>query len=699
MEGLSFRVERLWAHNFPEDLIRRWVCGEDIILAQKTAPNFDVKSYSSVTLHAYDAGSELDRIVSTKKALFYPVNIVPPYTPHVVPGLNIAPGLIIARKNRLRYVTDWSNPDADLNQMCEPVDTNYRSIADFIHHLRPGALMFGLDLIDCFSHWLIKPHQRRYFGFRHPLVPTTGTFTFLPQGFAPSPGINDRNVKDLIQQTYLRFPGTILLDFVDDIRGVLTDARATSKPAADAVMKGIVDLWSDIGIRLHGPGKPDKYITPSTNCDWIGYTFDTADLFLEIINEKRLEIISNTEQFAAQIQQGATIKALQLASAIGSLRWVSIIIPEGAIFLKKANTALVNSGALKAWQIKPKPKIQPDPIINNPASFIEELHWWCSVLKSRPKIKIFYSAEAGVAFTSMSEDVRFADDRGADTSALFATAHIDASAIGWGVSVYGRVAAQGKTYDRGECPNTRELATLKNWLTAMNNPDEDQLSDVYLSVRTDNTVTQHYLNYTFGNIPHLTALAIEIKRLAAIRSIRIWADHTPGALNVVADSLSRFTTKHIPRDNHPDRFLAKTYWESIMGRLKPQPDTEIFATPDRSNARLFGWSSPINSIFDLAGSSANQPSWTTSVSWWFPPNQLLFQTLKYLSKFLKIPAPSRPIFYILVEVKGARFAHLIVKFRTVITFRSKLYLFNTGTIQNPTKLDLTQFKHVVLASV
>ncbi|MBN68159.1 MAG: hypothetical protein CME32_02610 [Gimesia sp.] len=694
LKGLSFNVERLWFHKFPENLIRSWVCGTHI--ESETVPLFDIKSYGSVTQHADLAGSEIDRIVQSGKAFQYPVNLIPPHERYVVPDLCIAPGHMITKKERLRYVTDWSNDDAALNQSCFPVETNYASILDLVHVVRPNIYMFGLDLIDCFSHWLLLPSQRRLFGFEHPTVPTTGVFTFLPQGFAPSPGINDRNVKALIAETILRFPDVRILDFVDDLRGVLHSDLALSQAATDSAMTAIVDLWTDIGVRLHGKSKPGKYIAACQDLEWIGYTVNSKHMFIEIRNDKRLEILDLLDEIILSIISDQTILALYLAGVIGVLRWAAFLITDGPIFLKQSNDRLCESGAPKLWQIKPRPKSLPNPKIPNPRSFLNEMQWWRRVLQARPQTKIHHTD--GVSFISTTTDLQYAHENGADITKIFKTMRIDACKIGWGLTCEGK-QHQGRwtqSKDLGtisKSSNSKELTTLLEWLYALDVLDDRSYNDTFITVKTDNMVSKHYLNFGLGNCPKLSSIGSHIKQKTAIRNIHIVAEHLAGASNLEADALSRFTDLVVPLDLNPHKFITNQYWNSITSRLDPKPTFEIFANEDKTNNRLLSLFSDSFSVFE-----SKAELWENHTTWWNPPATLLYSTLKFLHQKLKINKEARPHFYILVEVKNSRHSYFISKFKTRITFRSGLFLFADGTIDNQTVLPKTVNKYVVLSS-
>ena len=314
--GLSFVAEELWRWGLNPAVIREWLCGSTLDINYNKVQLYNVENYSSVTLFDTLAGCELDRIVSTNKALLYPLPREHTTNPLTIPNLHVAPGHMIAKASRVRWVTNWSSQEVMLNQLSTSPDTDYSPIYKLIHPLRPGTMMCGLDLQDCFAHWLLCVADRRYFGFRHPMQAAHGAFTHLPQGYGPSPGLNDKHIKSLISFTYSLFPDTLICDFVDDLRMIITNEKFhNSKATLRETMDGIYSIWNSIGIRLHGPDKPTKYMAPCTNIDWVGMTIDSQELFITMMEEKYQSLKKKVEVFIDKIEDNQEIRALELAGS------------------------------------------------------------------------------------------------------------------------------------------------------------------------------------------------------------------------------------------------------------------------------------------------------------------------------------------------------------------------------------------------
>ena len=53
---------------------------------------------------------------------------------------------------------------------------------------------------------------------RHPATQQLGVFLYLPFGLGPAPGINDRNVAEIIRVVNQSVAGVSVVAFVDDLR-------------------------------------------------------------------------------------------------------------------------------------------------------------------------------------------------------------------------------------------------------------------------------------------------------------------------------------------------------------------------------------------------------------------------------------------------------------------------------------------------
>ena len=101
--------------------------------------------------------------------------------------------------------------------------------------------MAGLDFQDCFLHWKIHPTCRRLLGVRHPITRQFGVFLFMPFGLGPAPGINDRNISQVIVVCKRAVKDIEVSAFVDDLR--LTNANRENLTATEDKEQLALKLW------------------------------------------------------------------------------------------------------------------------------------------------------------------------------------------------------------------------------------------------------------------------------------------------------------------------------------------------------------------------------------------------------------------------------------------------------------------------
>ena len=151
-------------------------------------------------------------------------------------------------------VRDWSRPQYPLNSLLVNLPAQYGAMDEFLGTLIPGAYMGGVDLQDCFLHWLVAPSCRRCLGVRHPLTGVLGVYLFLPVGSGPSPGINDGCVRAVLEVVRAHRPCLRIVDFVDDIRLVGTSGEHDALAASMTNMLAILGRMASVTIRRRARG-------------------------------------------------------------------------------------------------------------------------------------------------------------------------------------------------------------------------------------------------------------------------------------------------------------------------------------------------------------------------------------------------------------------------------------------------------------
>ena len=170
---------------------------------------FVFEDYPNLKNNAQEAAVELDRLTQCQNIFWFPIGSSPD-------NLSICPGNLILTGSRPRVVHDWTK--AGLNQRLMVPDVHYGTMDSFLEKLKPRAYMAGLDFQDCFLHWKVHRDSRRWLGLRHPITGRLGVFLFVPFGLGPAPGINDRNVAEVVRVCKRQTMDLEVVAFVDDLR-------------------------------------------------------------------------------------------------------------------------------------------------------------------------------------------------------------------------------------------------------------------------------------------------------------------------------------------------------------------------------------------------------------------------------------------------------------------------------------------------
>ena len=187
--GNSLSITNSRLLGIPEETLRRWFQGVSLARSSVICPAI-VQDYPLFRQNGELAGIETDRLAALLKSHWY-------FTPP--PDLNVCPSNLVIKPDKMRIVHDFSHQEAGINAALINRDVDYATIDRFTKPLGQYDFMAGIDFQDCFLHWLVAPQDRRLLGIRHPTSGQLGTYLFLPFGLGPSPGENDRSVKDILR--------------------------------------------------------------------------------------------------------------------------------------------------------------------------------------------------------------------------------------------------------------------------------------------------------------------------------------------------------------------------------------------------------------------------------------------------------------------------------------------------------------------
>ena len=227
------------------------------LICTENPPSAVSQDYPSVNVGRKEAGKELNRLASRGEVHRYGEGARPP-------DFRVRPSNAIVKEDTARVARDWSNVLYPLNSVLVNPPAHYRATDEFLSLPTPGAVMGGIDMQDCFLHWLAAPSRRRPVGVRRPATGILGVYLFLPFGLGPPPGWGDARVKALPEVARSRLQRLGVLDFAYDMRLVTTDGERDTL-AADVT--GATSLLDDLGTRYHAV--EGKRLWPTRCISWL----------------------------------------------------------------------------------------------------------------------------------------------------------------------------------------------------------------------------------------------------------------------------------------------------------------------------------------------------------------------------------------------------------------------------------------------
>ena len=590
-----------------ESFIQEWSEGV-LLLGTEGMEPFVLEDYPGLKDNAQEAVVELDRLTKCQKIFWYPFGVAPQ-------DLSVCPGNLILTGSRPRVVQDWTKPG--LNQRLLIPDVHYGTMDSFLEKLRPKAYMAGLDFRDCFFHWKMHKKSRKWLGLRHPITHRLGVFLFVPFGLGPAPGINDRNVAEVIRVCKLRTLELEVTAFVDDLRLINdTPSQLSESDDKDILTFKLIEFKENceyLGMEVHE--KPGKLIWPTQLIGWIGWEINSVAMIVELTTSKIEKGDRLVSGLLLKCTSNQPILAKEAMSVWGFLNFIANVIKQAQPFTRELGRTIVEAEVFQAWSSGKK---RFNPAIKLNAITIDDLKWWKDLFQTRPYRKIHHVCGRSFIWHQKLHDLQgFRQE--AWNAGLLLILGLDASSkIGWGITL-GDTYLQGKWEgeDVEKHINWKELKAYEIALDALGR----QLSEKILYVKSDNAAALHYINSGRGRIDGLSSLAKSIRLKEVALAIESVAVHIPGKLNVTPDALSRYFFNTTFRDKRPDRTLRKRLFGII------QKEVGLFtldgmAADDGHNALVSRFCSPSNPLFE--------EKLDNQFVWVFPPLELIGITLKFL---------------------------------------------------------------------
>ena len=418
----------------------------------------------------------------------------------LVTHLVVSPINSIPKRNSVgrRFVSDLSFPHGNsVNDGIEldtylgsSVRVSYPSVDSFVELIKKfgvGSLLFKKDLSRAYRQFYLDPADIRFQGFKW-----RGEFFVdcsLVMGCKSAAMMCQRATSAVTM--FLEAEGVYTVAYLDDFAG------CADVESAGRAFRVLGQMLKDLGLEE----SEKKSLAPASRMEFLGITFDTVSMTLEVTPARLLEIKALLLVWLDK--KSATKKELQ--SLIGKLQFTARCVPAGRLFISRL---LDHLRGLKASTHRKRLG----------AEFRKDLLWWTQ----------FVDVFNGVSIMLSQEWLK--------PDSVFATDACLTGGGGWVQGEYFKVQFPSFIVEQSWHINSLELlvllVALKLW--------SYRLRGLKVRVYCDNESTVSVLNSGRCRDTVMLSLLREVVFVCAESSCMVRAVHVSGVNNRLADSLSRY---------------------------------------------------------------------------------------------------------------------------------------------------------------
>ena len=353
-----------------------------------------------------------------------------------------------------------------------------------IFQLGKGCLMFKIDLSRYFRQIPLDPGDYSLRGYV-----IDGKIYFdkvLPMGMRSAPYIAQRITNAI---AYIcRQLEFFILNYVDDFVGAELQEKIWQ---AYMTLK---DLLEELRVET----SKEKLIPPTTRLEFLGITFDSNTMTMEISQEKIQEI---RQELSTWLYRNKA-KRKEVESLIGKLQFMAKCVKAGRIFLSRLIQWISTMDRNKKYTI--------------PLEAQKDITWWARFIQTFNRVSLLWLHKESTTDTVLQTD---ACPKG-----------------------YGGIC--GNQYFRGRFPKHLQgtnIAVLEIWAVMVGlKVWAKDLEGKYFWIHVDNEAVASVLNTGARRQPQLQDTLMEIALIAAENQFVIKARHIPGMDNRIPDWLSRW---------------------------------------------------------------------------------------------------------------------------------------------------------------
>ena len=391
-----------------------------------------------------------------------------------------------------RSINDYINP--------ESFSLSYCSIDDaimIINQLGPGCLLGKIDLKNAFRLCPVRKQDWHLLG-----IHWKGLYYVdkcLPFGLRSAPYLFNQLAQAIEWILKSNYRVTNLIHYLDDF--------LTAGPPQSEVCSQHMATMLSVCHRLGAPVKPEKVEGPSTTLTFLGIQLDTRAMQASITPDRKQELLGEVQK----LRSHHTCTKQRLLSLIGKLAFACKVVPPGRIFLRRLIDLSTSVGPL-----------HHHITLNHEAHL--DLDWWHQFLPEWPGTSMLLESEW--------------------TLAPHMHLYTDASNLGFGAYWDGAWFNSAWSPHQTTFPiNWKELFAIvvtcatwgKHWVRKR------------ILFHCDNAAVVDIWQKRSCRSPALMTLVRTLYYLAAKGNYHVGIAHIPGASNLTADSLSRFSMQAFRR--------------------------------------------------------------------------------------------------------------------------------------------------------
>ena len=397
----------------------------------------------------------------------------------------------------IRLIHDMSRPlNSSAKDFAIKDECHYINIEDALQFCKPHSYLCKVDLKWAYRSFSIPTIEHMITGLQWTFTgdhhPTFLMDSKLPFGARKSPAIYNRITQAI--QRMMRRRGFQVCAYLDDFLCI-----EDSKESCQLALNTLITLLRDLGLRINWK----KVVDPCKCLTYLGIEINSVAGTLKLDQAKAMEICALLRQHLAK----KCLSKRLLQTLAGKLNWAANVHPWGRAYMSVFYQAI---GILQHSHHK---------FIITPAMRLNML-WWEKCLAKDIHVRLIWDNRHCVAITTDSSSVG---------AGGFCLNDGDICYINWILD---------KPYLANAHINIKELAAvlfcLQRWAPAY------QGSHFY--VHTDNFMTMCALNNHYSSHPSASRILQEIAQLVIQHDILITAHYIKGALNDIADALSRLHT-------------------------------------------------------------------------------------------------------------------------------------------------------------